>query len=157
MSQIRKWRRGEVMDRSLLTLRIYRKQRLERDEQSYPFRQREEDGSIRDRKSSRVVPTRDGSRITVQSRGAPFIEDGNGPGSFISGGQNGLALPLKRKAGRRGRAFQKAGGKGRVFIGDDGRAYLRVERVRTYRGQRLLEISARQAFGTRQIKRPPLH
>lgn len=145
VGDIRAWARTQILQRSRVALQIYRKQPLERDRPNYPFARHPEDGSIRNASSSTIRPTRGGATITVQSRGAPYIEGGNGPGMITAQ----MAIPLRRRRKKRTR-----------FITIDestGKAWLRVERVRSYRGQRLLERSAQRAFGIRQTRRPPLH
>lgn len=128
----------EFKMRARRALRIYRKIPLRRDAPNYPFAQRPEDGSIRDVSSSSIRSIPNGVRITVQSRGAPFLERGNDAGGRFIRAQPGsaLALPLKGK--------RKAGG--RVVLGEDGRPYLMRQRVRTYRGRRQLERSVSLAF-----------
>lgn len=134
--------RPELTARARRALVLYRKQPLRLDEPGYPFARRPEDGSIRDPRSSSIRPIPGGVRIKVQSRGAPFIERGNAArGGYIEGPAGGLALPLRGKRRARGK------GHGRVYVDEGGRAYLMVQRVRTYRGRRLLERSVREAFG----------
>lgn len=149
--------RPEMTMRARRALSIYRRAPLRLDAPGYPFDRRPEDGSIRNPRSSSIRPIPGGVRIKVKSRGAPFIERGNAAGGrYIEGGRKGLALPLRghaddlindnrhaRKDARRGGA---KGGRGRIVVGSDGRPYLMVQRVRTYRGRRLLERSVRQAF-----------
>lgn len=136
--------RPEMTLRARRALAIYTKSPLRKDAPDYPFASHPEDGSIRDPGSQKIRPIPGGVRISVQSRGAPFIEAGNDAGGgFITGGRNGLAIPLRATSRARGRAH--AGG-GRVVVGPDGRAYLMVQRVRTFRGRRLLERSVRLAF-----------
>lgn len=123
--------------RARQALAIYRRTPLERDEAGYPFRQRTADGSIRDRRNSSIRPIPGGVRVTVKTRGAPFLERGNDAGGeYITGN---LALPLKTGRRRKGRG-------GRVVVGVDGRPVLMVQRVRSYRGRRQLERSVRIAF-----------
>lgn len=132
--------RPELRLRARRALQSYRRARLKRDAAGYPFEQREEDGSIRDPGNSSVRPIPGGIRIKVTSRGAPFIEGGNNAGGSTIKGN--LALPL-RGSGKRGkRRFDK----GKVIIGEDGRPYLMVQRVKSYRGRRLLERSVRREF-----------
>jgi len=144
--------RPELTKRAQRALAIYRKAPLRLDAPDYPFARRPQDGSIRDPRSSSIRPIPGGVRIKVQSRGAPFIEEGNdAKGRYIQGGRKGLALPLRQTARARGRAHRGAGsnqkgGGGRVVFGPDGKPYLMVQRVRTYRGRRLLERSVRMAF-----------
>lgn len=142
--------RPELTKRAQRALAIYRKAPLRLDAPDYPFARRPQDGSIRDPRSSSIRPIPGGVRIKVQSRGAPFIEEGNdAKGRYIKGGRNGLALPLRTTARARGRAHAGARGKGkggRVVTGPDGKPYLMVQRVRTYRGRHLLERSVRMAF-----------
>lgn len=127
----------EFGKRAKRALAIYRKAPLRRDRAGYPFAQHPEDGSIRDRRNQSIKRIPGGVRIRVQSRGAPFIERGNDAGGRYIQGPKGQAIPLK--GGRR----RKAGG--RVVI-VDGKPYLMVQRVRTYRGRHLLERSVRYAF-----------
>lgn len=129
----------EFETRGRRALAIYTKAPLRRDRPGYPFAQHPEDRSIRDRRSQSIRRIPGGIRIAVESRGAPFIERGNdASGRFIRAGKQPLTLPLK--GGRRARA-----GRGKVtFI--DGKPYLVVQRVRTYKGRRLLERSVRYAF-----------
>jgi len=149
------WIRRAFTSRARRALVIYTKTRLVRDEPGYPFAQRPEDGSVRSARAQSIRRIPGGVRITVQSRGAPFLEAGNDEGgsrSTIEGGRRGLALPLKGAAGKRGARYQKAarksgGRKGSVYIAPDGRAYLMVQRVRTYSGRNQLENSVRSAFG----------
>lgn len=136
--------RQEMMRRARRALALYRRAPLRSDAADYPFARRPEDGSIRDTSASSIKPIPGGVRIKVQSRGAPFIEAGNDAGGrYIYGGKNGLHLPLRSTRSARGPAHR---GKGRIVVGDDGRPYLMVQRVRTYRGRRLLERSVRYAF-----------
>lgn len=136
--------RGELTLRAQRALTIYRKSPLRLDAPNYPFARRPEDGSIRDPRSSSIRPIPGGIRIKVQSRGAPFIEEGNDQGGrYINAGRKGLHLPLRGVANARGPAHR---GNGRVVIGKDGKPYLMVQRVRTYRGRHLLERSVRYAF-----------
>lgn len=136
--------RAELTLRAQRALAIYRKAPLRLDAANYPFARRPEDGSIRDPRSSSITAIPGGVRIKVQSRGAPFIEEGNAAGGrYIRGGRHGLRLPLRSTAAARGPAHR---GAGRVVIGADGRPYLMVQRVRTYRGRHLLERSVRLAF-----------
>lgn len=152
-SSLEAWIRREFTSRARRALSIYTRTPLVRDDPSYPFAQRPEDGKIRSAQAQSIRRIPGGVRITVQSRGAPFLEEGNDAGgSTINGGRGGLALPLKGAAGKRGarygKAARKAGGrKGSVYVGPDGRAYLMVQRVRTYRGRNQLENSVRAAFG----------
>lgn len=132
--------RPEMRRRARRALQTYRRARLKRDAPGYPFAQRPEDGSIRDPANSSVRPIPGGIRIAVKSRGARFIERGNNAGGGTI--QGNLALPL-RGAGKRGK--RRFGG-GKVIIGEDGKPYLMVQRVRTYRGRRLLERSVRREF-----------
>lgn len=137
--------RPEMTMRARHALEIYRRAPLRLDAPDYPFARRAEDGSIRDPRSSSIRPIPGGVRIKVQSRGAPFIEEGNdASGRYIRGGRKGLALPLRTIRRARGRAH--AGKGGRVVIGANGKPYLMVQRVRTYRGRRLLERSVSMAF-----------
>lgn len=146
--------RPELNLRARRALALYRSARLRLDAPDYPFARRPGDGSIRDPGSSSIQPIPGGVRIKVQSRGAPFIERGNDAGGrYIEGGANGLHLPLRSTAKGRGRAHgdarsrgKRQGRGGRVVVGPDGRPYLMVQRVRTYRGRRLLERSVRMAF-----------
>jgi hypothetical protein len=133
-----KFLRREFNARARRALAIYRRTPLRLDAPGYPFRRRPEDGSIRSPRSSSIKPIPGGVRITVQSRGAPFIEDGNDGGGRYIRARNGsaLALPLKGK--------RKKGG--RIVLGEDGRPYLMQQRVRTYRGRHLLERSVGYAF-----------
>jgi hypothetical protein len=130
--------RREFNARARRALQIYRKQPLVLDQPGYPFRRRPEDGSIRSPRSSSIKNIPGGVRITVQSRGAPFIEEGNdGSGAYIyPRDRKALALPLKGKA-RKG---------GRIVLGADGRPYLMQQRVRTYKGRNLLRRSVSEAF-----------
>jgi hypothetical protein len=132
--------RPELRLRARRALQTYRRARLKRDAAGYPFAQRPEDGSIRDPANSSVRPIPGGIRIKVKSRGARFIERGNDEGGDTI--QGNLALPL-RGGGKRGK---RRFGAGKVIIGEDGRPYLMVQRVRTYRGRRLLERSVRREF-----------
>jgi hypothetical protein len=133
----------EFKKRARRALQIYRRTPLVRDQPGYPFAQRPGDGSIRDARASSIRSIPNGVRITVQSRGAPFLEEGNDAGGarkFIyPTGSRALALPLKGR--------QKKGGM--VVIGEDGQPYLMRRRVRTYRGRNQLRRSVAQAFGVR--------
>lgn len=137
--------RREMEIRARGALRSYRRQRLKRDAPGYPFAQRPEDGSIRDPRNQSITRIPRGVRIKVESRGAPFIERGNDQGGpFIDAPPGGLlSIPLKA---RRRRSL-------RVFVDDGGKAYLHVNRVRSYRGRRLLEKAVRGAFGVPGIVR----
>lgn len=135
--------RREFMARARRAIALYRKAPLKRDAPGYPFAQRAEDGGIRRARSATIRPTARGVRITVQSRGAPFIEGGNDDaGAFIEGNLN---LPLRRRKGP-GIGGAKRSKGGRVIIGADGRPYLAVQRVRTYRGRQLLLQATARAF-----------
>lgn len=135
-----RWARREFSARARRALQIYRKTPLVRDQPGYPFAQHPGDGSIRDASSSSITPIPGGVRIAVQSRGAPFLEDGNDQsGAFIKPRHaQTLAIPLKR----RGRGKKK----GRIMQGEDGNLYLAIPRVRTYKGRQQLERSVRAAF-----------
>lgn len=140
------WIRREFTARARRALTIYRRVPLRRDAAGYPFAQRPEDGSIRDASSSTIRSIPGGVRITVQSRGAPFLERGNDAGGAYINGR--LALPLKGNARGARRARGRGGRAGRVIIDPNtGRAYLMVQRVRTYRGRRQLQRSVMAAFG----------
>lgn len=141
------WIRREFTARARRALTIYRRTPLVRDQPGYPFAQRPEDGSIRSSNASSIRSIPGGVRITVQSRGAPFLERGNDAGGAYINGR--LALPLKGNARGARKARARPGKKaGRVIIDPNtGRAYLMVQRVRTYRGRRQLERSVMQAFG----------
>lgn len=134
--------------RARRALQIYRKTPLVRDQPGYPFAQRPEDSSIRAASASSVKPIPGGVRITVQSRGAPFLERGNDRGGayIVPRDKRSLALPLKGTASGARRAKSRGGRAGRVVIGADGRPYLMQQRVRTYRGRRQLERSVALAF-----------
>lgn len=134
--------------RARRALQIYRKVPLRRDAPGYPFAQRPEDSSIRRASASSVKPIPNGVRITVQSRGAPFLERGNDRGGayIVPRDKKALALPLKGSAPGARRAKSRGGRAGRVVIGPDGRPYLMQQRVRTYRGRRQLERSVAYAF-----------
>lgn len=139
--------RPELTLRARRALELYRRAPLRLDAPSYPFARRPEDGSIRDAQSSSIRPIPGGVRIKVQSRGAPFIEEGNdSAGSYIQGGRKGLALPLRGSAHRK-RLDQSSG---KVIV-VDGRPYLMVQRVRTYRGRHLLQQAAARAFTGRPL------
>lgn len=138
--------RPEMTMRARQALVRYRRERLKRDAPGYPFEQRPEDGSIRDPGNSSVRPIRGGVRVKVQSRGAPFIERGNDAGGGAITGN--LSIPLRGSAARGKRRFKD----GKVIIGPDGRPYLMVQRVSTYRGRRLLERNVRRAFGIRDVR-----
>lgn len=147
------WIRREFTSRARRALAIYRRVPLVRDDPDYPFAQRPEDGSIRSARAHSIRRIPGGVRIQVQSRGAPFFEGGNDArGSEITGR---LALPLKGNArGARRARGNKRGKAGRVIIDPNtGRAYLMVQRVRTYRGRHALERSVREAFGVRGGRR----
>lgn len=146
------WIRREFTMRARRALAIYKRIPLVRDQPGYPFAQRPEDGSIRSAQAQSIRRIPGGVRIQVQSRGAPFFEGGNDArGSEITGR---LALPLKGNARGVRRARGRGGKAGRVIIDPNtGRAYLMVQRVRTYRGRRALERSVMQAFGVRGIRR----
>jgi hypothetical protein len=132
--------RPEMRLRARRALQTYRRARLKRDAAGYPFAQREEDGSIRDPRNSSVRPIPGGIRIKVKSRGATFIEGGNDAGGDTIEGN--LALPLRGGVKRGKRRFAD----GKVIIGEDGRPYLMVQRVRTFRGRRLLERAVHREF-----------
>ncbi len=133
-AEIQGWAIREFGRRAQTALAIYRSQPLKRDAPGYPFKQRPEDGSIRNKRSSSVRPIPGGVRIAVESRGAPFIEAGNDRGgSYIHGK---MAIPLKSGARPRGKI---------TIV--DGKPMLVVQRVRTYKGRHLLERSVRAAFG----------
>ena len=141
---------AEFTKRARQALILYRKYPRRTNAPGYPFEKRpERDGSTRNPANAKVIPIPGGVRITVTSRGAPFFEAGNrgasGRKQFISGDPE-LALPLKRGAAKSMRKG-KRGKRAKVIIGNDGRPYLMVQRVRTYKGERALEKSARAAFG----------
>lgn len=137
--------RPQLTSRARYALQIYRRAPLRLDAPDYPFARHPGDGSIRDEKSATITSLPNGIRIAVQSRGAPFLEEGNAShGRFINAAPDGeLRLPLRASRKARGRAHS---GRGQVILGDDGRAYLAVQRVRTFRGRHLLERSVSTAF-----------
>lgn len=90
------------------------------------------------------MPGRNAVEISVTSRGAVFEEygdDDNGSKEYIEGN---LRLPLRGGAASRGV-------RGRVEI-IDGKPYLAVQRVRTYRGRFLLRKAIAAAFTGRATR-----
>lgn len=132
----------EFTARAQRAVALYRKTPLRLDAPDYPFARNPLDGSIRDEKSVSIRPIPGGVRVTVQSRGATFIEAGNQAGGQYINAPGGMALPLRPSSRGRGRAHS---GRGSVVMGPRG-PVLVVNRVRTYRGRRLLERSMRLAF-----------
>lgn len=150
--QLDRFLRAEFTKRARRALKIYRAKPLIRDAPGYPFAQRPEDGSIRSPRASSITPLPRGVRIAVQSRGAPFLEEGNDArGRYIEAPPKSvMALPLKASApGVRKAKRSKRGRSGSVVIGKDGKAYLLARRVRTYRGRHQLRRSVEEAFGLR--------
>lgn len=137
--------RPQLIARARYALQLYRRVPRRSDAPDYPFARRPEDGSVRDPGAARITPIPNGIRIAVQSRGAYFEEHGNDAGGrYIQAKAGGeLRLPLRSTRRARGPGHS---GRGKVIIGGDGRAYLAVQRVRTYRGKHLLERSVRYAF-----------
>lgn len=134
----------EFRARARRALQIYRRVPLERDSPGYPFAQRQGDGSIRSPRSSRIDSIPNGVRITVQSRGAPFLEEGNDAGgAYITGN---LFIPLKKTGPKRFARGGRAGKRRSSVVLVGGKPYLRTSRVKTYRGRRQLQRSAAIAF-----------
>lgn len=139
--------RRELTTRGRAALAAYRevgRREAAYNQPDYPFA-RHDQPSIFNASSGSVRPIPGGVRISVTAPAASMFEYGNetsGNEYIYPKNGNFLALPLRR--GRK---------RGRIQVGSDGRAYLAVERVRTYKGRFLLEKSVRAAFGARAIIR----
>lgn len=136
--------RAQAVRRGRAALVEYKRFRRKQDDASSPFAKGP--GPRR----TRIESKPDGIRIVAESPGAEFFEFGNDDGGardeILPKNRRDLWIMLKSKSGAGLRNKNL-----RITIGDDGKPYLVLRKVKTYAGRFALRKSVLTAFGLKRF------